>query len=45
MNPSLLFYVLRRLLWTLPTLLLVGLLVFMLMRLVPGDPEIGRAHV
>jgi peptide/nickel transport system permease protein len=40
MNPSLLFYVLRRLLWTLPTLLLVGLLVFMLMRLVPGDPAL-----
>ncbi|ROZ64186.1 ABC transporter permease [Ramlibacter sp. WS9] len=40
MNPSLLIYVLRRLLWTLPTLLLVGLLVFMLMRLVPGDPAL-----
>jgi peptide/nickel transport system permease protein len=40
MNSSLLFYVLRRLLWTLPTLLLVGLLVFMLMRLVPGDPAL-----
>jgi peptide/nickel transport system permease protein len=30
----------RRLAWTLPTLLLVGLLVFMLMRLVPGDPAL-----
>jgi len=40
MNSSLVFYVLRRLLWTLPTLLLVGLLVFVLMRLVPGDPAL-----
>jgi len=40
MNASLAFYVGRRLLWTLPTLLLVGLLVFVLMRLVPGDPAL-----
>lgn len=40
MSPSLLLYVLRRLVWTLPTLLLVGLLVFVLMRLVPGDPAL-----
>jgi peptide/nickel transport system permease protein len=38
MTASLPLYVMRRLAWTLPTLLLVGLLVFMLMRLVPGDP-------
>lgn len=31
-------YVLRRLLWTLPTLLLVSIMVFLLVRLVPGDP-------
>ena len=35
-----LLYVGRRVLWTLPTLLLVGLLVFVLMRLVPGDPAL-----
>lgn len=40
MNASLPVYVLRRLVWTLPTLLLVGLLVFVLMRLVPGDPAL-----
>lgn len=40
MTASLPLYVLRRLAWTLPTLLLVGLLVFMLMRLVPGDPAL-----
>lgn len=40
MTASLPVYVLRRLAWTLPTLLLVGLLVFMLMRLVPGDPAL-----
>ena len=40
MNPSLLLYIGRRLLWTVPTLLLVGLLVFVLMRLVPGDPAL-----
>lgn len=31
-------YVLRRLLWALPTLLLVGVAVFVLVRLIPGDP-------
>jgi len=40
MTASLPLYVARRLVWTLPTLLLVGLLVFMLMRLVPGDPAL-----
>jgi peptide/nickel transport system permease protein len=40
MTASLPLYVVRRLAWTLPTLLLVGLLVFMLMRLVPGDPAL-----
>jgi peptide/nickel transport system permease protein len=33
-------YIARRLAWTVPTLLLVGLLVFVLMRLVPGDPAL-----
>lgn len=33
-------YVGKRILWTLPTLFLVGLLVFVLMRLVPGDPAL-----
>jgi len=40
MTASLPLYVIRRLAWTLPTLLLVGLLVFVLMRLVPGDPAL-----
>ena len=40
MSSSLLLYVARRLVWTIPTLLLVGLLVFVLMRLVPGDPAL-----
>lgn len=40
MNSSLLLYIARRLVWTVPTLLLVGLLVFVLMRLVPGDPAL-----
>lgn len=40
MTGSLPLYVVRRLAWTLPTLLLVGLLVFVLMRLVPGDPAL-----
>ena len=40
MRSSLLLYVGRRVLWTLPTLLLVGLMVFVLMRLVPGDPAL-----
>ena len=31
-------YILRRLLMTLPTLLLVALAVFVLMRAIPGDP-------
>jgi peptide/nickel transport system permease protein len=31
-------YIGRRLLWTLPTLLVVALLVFVLIRLIPGDP-------
>ncbi|MBR9766626.1 MAG: ABC transporter permease, partial [Rhodobacteraceae bacterium] len=31
-------YIFRRLLWTLPTLLLVAIMVFFLVRLVPGDP-------
>lgn len=33
-------HLLRRLAWTLPTLALVGALVFVLMRLVPGDPAL-----
>lgn len=40
MRSSFLLYVGRRALWTLPTLLLVGLLVFVLMRLIPGDPAL-----
>jgi peptide/nickel transport system permease protein len=36
--PPLLSYIGRRLLWTLPTLLLVGVIVFALVRLIPGDP-------
>jgi peptide/nickel transport system permease protein len=40
MARSLLPYIARRLAWTVPTLLLVGLLVFVLMRLVPGDPAL-----
>ena len=40
MTASLPLYIGRRLAWTLPTLLLVGLLVFVLMRLVPGDPAL-----
>jgi peptide/nickel transport system permease protein len=40
MSGSLSLYVARRLLWTLPTLLLVGAMVFVLMRLVPGDPAL-----
>jgi len=40
MTASLPLYVLRRLAWTVPTLLVVGLLVFVLMRLVPGDPAL-----
>jgi len=37
MSP-LLTYILKRLLWTLPTLLLVSLVVFLLLRQIPGDP-------
>jgi len=37
-SSSFVLYLLRRALWTLPTLLLVALLVFVLMRLIPGDP-------
>lgn len=33
-------YVARRVLWTVPTLLLVGTLVFVMMRLIPGDPAL-----
>ncbi|HVZ44469.1 MAG TPA: ABC transporter permease [Ramlibacter sp.] len=40
MRSSLASYVARRLVWTLPTLLLVALLVFVLMRLIPGDPAL-----
>jgi peptide/nickel transport system permease protein len=40
MSSSIYAYVGRRLLWTLPTLFLVGLLVFTLMRLIPGDPAL-----
>ncbi|HSV53183.1 MAG TPA: ABC transporter permease [Burkholderiaceae bacterium] len=40
MSSSLYAYVGRRVLWTLPTLFLVGLLVFALMRLIPGDPAL-----
>jgi len=37
---SLLLYLLRRIAWTLPTLLLVSVLVFALIRLIPGDPAL-----
>ena len=40
MSSSIYAYVGRRLLWTLPTLFVVGLLVFTLMRLIPGDPAL-----
>lgn len=40
MSSSLYAYVGRRVLWTLPTLFLVGLLVFALMRMIPGDPAL-----
>lgn len=40
MSASLPLYLLRRIAWTLPTLLLVGVMVFALMRLVPGDPAL-----
>ncbi len=35
---ALLSYVAKRLIWTLPTLLLVGFVVFVIVRLIPGDP-------
>jgi peptide/nickel transport system permease protein len=35
---ALAIYIGKRLLWTLPTLLLVGLIVFVMVRLIPGDP-------
>jgi len=35
-----LLYVLHRLAWTIPTLLLVSAMVFVLVRLIPGDPAI-----
>lgn len=35
---ALLGYVARRLIWTLPTLLLVAFVVFVIVRLIPGDP-------
>jgi len=38
LSSSFLLYLLRRALWTVPTLLLVAVLVFVLMRLIPGDP-------
>lgn len=37
---SLPLYLLRRIAWTLPTLLLVGVLVFGLIRMIPGDPAL-----
>lgn len=40
MDSSFPAYLGRRLLWTLPTLFLVSLMVFVLMRLVPGDPAL-----
>lgn len=40
MSSSVYAYVGRRVLWTLPTLFLVGLLVFALMRMIPGDPAL-----
>ena len=38
MNRATLLYIGRRLLLTIPTLLIVGLLVFALVRMIPGDP-------
>lgn len=37
---TLALHIARRLAWILPTLVLVGLLVFVLMRLIPGDPAL-----
>lgn len=36
--PALATYIGKRLLWTLPTLLLVSIMVFIMVRLIPGDP-------
>lgn len=36
--PALALYIGKRLLWTLPTLLLVSVMVFFMVRLIPGDP-------
>lgn len=36
--PALSTYILRRVFWTIPTLLVVSLVVFMLLRQIPGDP-------
>lgn len=38
MKANFLVYLTKRLLWTVPTLLLVAVFVFLLMRLIPGDP-------
>ena len=40
MPSSVLGYLFRRVLWALPTLLVVGLLVFTMIRLIPGDPAV-----
>jgi peptide/nickel transport system permease protein len=40
MSSSILSYIARRILWALPTLLLVATLVFVMLRLIPGDPAI-----
>ena len=40
MGTSFISYVARRVLWAVPTLLLVSIMVFVLMRLVPGDPAL-----
>ena len=40
MSSSTLSYIARRILWALPTLLLVATLVFVMLRLIPGDPAI-----
>ena len=37
-------YILKRVLLFIPTLLVVSLLVFFLMRIVPGDPALFMAH-
>jgi peptide/nickel transport system permease protein len=40
MSSSTLAYITRRVLWAVPTLLLVAVLVFVMLRLIPGDPAI-----